>query len=65
MKIRYIQSKKFEDEEVEALLDQVPSQTQKELAELNVDRSTISRQGHWNDSKARKLSIVRVEAEGR
>ncbi|KAG5339255.1 ANR17 protein, partial [Acromyrmex charruanus] len=35
------QSKKFEDEEVVALLDQDPSQTQEELAEsLNVDRST-------------------------
>jgi len=52
------QPKKFEDEKVEALLDQDPSQTQEELAEsLNVDRSTISRrlkvigmiqkQGNW------------------
>ncbi|KAG5316951.1 MOS1T transposase, partial [Pseudoatta argentina] len=40
------QPKKFEDEEVEALLevDQDPSQTQEELAKsLNVDRSTISK----------------------
>ncbi|KAG5318989.1 MOS1T transposase, partial [Pseudoatta argentina] len=38
------QPKKFEDEEVEALLDQDQSQTQEELAEsLNVDRLTISR----------------------
>jgi len=52
------QPKKFEDEKVEALLDQDPSQTQEELAEsLNVNRSTISRrlkairifqkQGNW------------------
>jgi [histone H3]-lysine36 N-dimethyltransferase SETMAR len=38
------QPKKFGDEELEALLDQDPSQTQEELAEsLIVDRSTISR----------------------
>lgn len=52
------QPKKFEDEEMEALLDQDPSQTQEELVEsLNVDQSMISRrlkaiemiqkQGNW------------------
>jgi len=57
------QPKKFE-EEVEALFDQDSSQI---LASLNVDRSTISRrfEDHWNDSKARKLGAVRVEAEER
>jgi len=43
-KTRNIQSKKFEDEEVEALLNQDSSQTQEKLAEsLNVDQSMISR----------------------
>lgn len=38
------QVKKFKDEELEALLDSVPFQTQQELAEsLNIDQATISR----------------------
>jgi len=38
------QPEKFKDEEMEALLDQDPNQTQEELAEsLNVNRSTISK----------------------
>ncbi|XP_018404587.1 PREDICTED: tyrosine-protein kinase receptor torso-like [Cyphomyrmex costatus] len=37
------QSKKFEDKEVEALLDEDPSQTQELAKSLNVDRSTIFR----------------------
>jgi len=52
------QPKKFEDKDLEALLDEDPCQTQEELAEsLNVDQATISRrlkalgmiqkQGNW------------------
>ena len=61
-KTRNVQPKKFEDEEVEALLDQDPSQTQEELTESsNVDRLTRLLKIILNDSKARKLGAVRVE----
>lgn len=49
------QLKKFEDAELQELLDVNPCQTQKELAiELNVDRATISRRLHAM-GKIRKL----------
>ena len=49
------QPKKFEDAELQALLDENAVQTQKELAlELNVDRATISRHLHAM-GKTRKL----------
>ena len=42
------QPKKFENEKVEALLDQDPSQTQELTESLNVDQSTISKhESHW------------------
>jgi len=49
------QPKKFEDAELQTLLDENACQTQKELAmELNVDRSTISHRLHAM-GKIRKL----------
>jgi len=62
--------KKFEDEEVGALLAQDPNQTQEKFAEsLNVDRSTISRrlktigmiqkQGNWVPYELKPRDIER------
>ena len=51
------QPKKFEDEEIEVLLDQDLSQTQAELAEfLNIDRATISRR--------LKVAIEMIQKQG-
>ncbi|XGW13289.1 hypothetical protein V3C99_013710, partial [Haemonchus contortus] len=52
---RSVQPKKFEDSQLQALLDEDPAQTQAELAlELSVNRATISRRLH-EMGKIRKL----------
>ena len=67
------QPKKFEDEELEALLDEDPCQTQQELAEsLGVDRSTvgkrlktmgmIQKQGTWVPYELKPLLHMRTTA---
>ena len=57
----------FEDAELEALLEQASCQNQEELARsLGMTQQVISKkwpQSHGNDSEARKLGAVRIEAE--
>jgi len=60
--------KVFEDAELEALLEQDSCQNEEELARsLGVTQQAISNgstpQSHGNDSEARKLGAVRIEAE--
>ena len=63
--------KVFEDAELEALLEEDSCQNQEELARsLGVTQQAISKakpfqksQSHGNDSEARKLGAVRIEAE--
>ena len=53
------QPKKFEDKELEALLEEDQSQTQEELAEsLEVIQQAVSVENHGNDSKTRKLGAL-------
>jgi len=55
--------KVFEDSELKALLEQDSCQNQEELARsLRVTQQAISK-SHGNDSEARKLGAVRIEAE--
>ena len=54
----------FEDAELEALLEQDSCQNQEELARsLGVIQQAISKRFKANDSEARKLGAVRIEAE--
>ena len=58
--------KVFEDAELEALLEQDSYQNQEELARsLGVTQQAISKRlkAHGNDSEARKLGAIRIEAE--
>ena len=57
--------KVFEDAELEALLEQDSCQTQEELARSLGDSTSHIKtpQSHGNDSEARKLDAVRIEAE--
>ena len=56
--------KVFEDAELEALLEQDSCQNQEELARsLGVTEQAISKRLKGNDSEARKLGAVRIEAE--
>ena len=57
--------KMFEDSELEALLAEDSCQTQEVLAESQQNSTSHfeTSQSHWNDSEARKLGCVRVEAE--
>jgi len=59
-KSRSGQPKKFEDKELEALLEENQSQTQEELAEsLGVTTSRFCTiESHGNDSKTRKLGAL-------
>ena len=51
--------KKFEDKELEALLEEDQSQTQEKLAEsLGVTQQAVSVREPWNDSKTKKLGIL-------
>jgi len=53
------QPKKFEDKELEALLEEDQSQTQEELAEsLGVTSYFCTIESHGNDSKTRKLGAL-------
>jgi len=53
------QPRKFEDKELEALLEEDQSQTQEELAEsLGVTSRFCTIESHGNDSKTRKLSVL-------
>jgi len=56
--------KVFEDAELEVLLEQDSCQNQEELARsLGVTQQAKTPQSHGNDSEARKLGAVRIEAE--
>lgn len=58
--------KKFEDAELEALLDEDPCQTEEELAEtLNVDQSTVSRRLHKMGMVQKQGNWVPYELTGR
>ena len=59
------QPKKFEDTELEALLDEGPTQTQRACRYIGSCSSSSFRtiKIHGNDSKARQLGSVRVEVE--
>jgi len=60
------QPKKFEDKELEALLEEDQNQTQEKLAEsLEVTSRFCTIESHGNDSKTRKLSALRTETERR
>jgi len=52
--------KKFEDKELEALLEEDQNQTQEELAVLRVTQQAVSVtiESHGNDSKTRKLGVL-------
>ena len=54
------QPKKFEDKELEALLEEDQSQTQEEFAELlgNSTSRFCTIESHGNDSKTRKLGAL-------
>ena len=57
--------KVFEDAELEALLEQDSCQNQEELAIIGSNSTSHFKtpQSHGNDSEARKLDAVRIEAE--
>ena len=57
--------KVFEDTKLEALLEQNSCQNQEELARSLSDSTSHFKtpQSHGNDSEARKLGAVRIEAE--
>jgi len=59
LKTRSGQPKKFEDKELEALLEEDQSQTQEELAEsLRVTSRFCTIESYGNDSKTRKLDTL-------
>ena len=57
--------KVFEDAELEALLEQDSCQNQEERTIIGSDSTSHFKtpQSHGNDSEARKLGAVRIEAE--
>ena len=60
------QPKKFEDKELEALLEEDQSQTQEELAKLlGVTKQAVMIESHGNDSKTRKLDALELELKPR